>query len=297
MAWGDIENRSGSYNWLGTDFINNLIQNKGLEVSVVFNIIHTSVVGKLPEDITFKKFDDPELVRRFTDFVLKYIDRYRDIISYVEIGNEVDIYLNSHPDELQSFRSLYQQVYNSIKEKYPDLPVGTVFAYHDMKKSNAFWVYHNLSFGDFDDFTLYIYSDGFIFNRDPSEVGRHLKEIEQLTGSRKFGMEEVGWSTSPKLQGKEEDQRETVKEFFNYLEQAPNRLQFMNYFLLHDGKEDDCMEQAKSFIEPDHPILENKEFMDIFSDFLCQLGLIKNDGTEKLAWAEWVKRAGEYKVS
>lgn len=295
-AWGSIEKSKDEYDWIGTDFIMNFIRNKGLEVSQVFNIIHTSVVGELPDDITFKRFDDPEFMERFTSFVLEYIERYRDVISYVEIGNEVDIYLHSHPYELRSFKNLYRHVYDSINEKYPDLPVGTVFAYHEIKTNNAQWIYHNLTIGDFDAFTLYVYTrPDFIFDRDPEEMTQHLKEIEALTGERSFALEEFGWSTSSRLQGREEDQRQAVIEFFNYLESAPERLHFMNFFILHDGIEKDCVEQAKSFLEEDSPMLENKEFMDIFSDFLCQLGLIKNDGTEKLAWNEWLERAKAYK--
>ncbi len=295
QVWGQVETSEGTRDWIVPDYMMNFIRSKGLEISLVFNIIHTSVVGELPEDLTFTKFDDPELISRFTDFVLEYIERYKDVITYVEIGNEVDIYLNTHPEHLQNFKSLYQQVYGSIKENYPDLPVGTIFAYHDMKNNNAFWVYHNLSIGDFDDFTLYIYNPGFIFNRDPVEIKQHLEEIEALTGDRKFGLEEIGWSTSPRLQGRQQDQVETVKYFFEYLQEAPERLQFMNFFILHDGTYENCIEQAKSFLEPDSPMLENQEFMDIFSDFLCQLGLFRNDGIAKLAWGEWVKQAKDYK--
>jgi len=84
-SWGEIEN-----NWTGNDFVFATITNKGLEASIAFDIIHTSVVGKLPDDVEFKGWDDPVLISRFSEFVIQYIERYNDSIKYIEIGNEVD---------------------------------------------------------------------------------------------------------------------------------------------------------------------------------------------------------------
>lgn len=192
---------------------------KGLEVSIAFDIIHTSVMGKLPDDIKFKGWDDPIIISRFSDFVIKYIERYKDTIGYVEIGNEVDIYFNIHPEDLSSYKIFYREVYDNIKKAHPDVKVGTVFAYHELRKNNNFEVYRTLSqIGDFDAFTLYVYNSGFIFDRDPVEIYNYLQEIEKLTGNRKFALEEVGWNAYPGLQGNENDQRQAVKYFFDYLE-------------------------------------------------------------------------------
>ncbi|MDF1558530.1 MAG: hypothetical protein P1P80_10235 [ANME-2 cluster archaeon] len=43
VAWGDVEN-----NWTTNDFILGMVKNKGLRSSVVFNAIHTSVIGEMP---------------------------------------------------------------------------------------------------------------------------------------------------------------------------------------------------------------------------------------------------------
>lgn len=294
IFWGEIEIEEGKYNWTVPDYIMNFVRYKGLELSAKFQIIHTSVLGKIPKDINFTSFDDPLLISRFKAFVLAYIARYKDIIEYVEIGNEVDIYLNQHKSEVPAYAVLYREVYSAIKAAYPDILVGTVFAYHDMKRNKAEWIYHNLSIGDMDSFTLYIYNEGFIFDRNPSEISDYILEVEALTQNRTFAFEEVGWNTYPTLKGREEDQVKAVDYFFDYLEQAPPRLQFMNWFALHDGSKQNCLKAGESFFEPDNPWLNNTQFMDIFSDFICYLGLIRNDGTPKQAWSKWVSRALEH---
>lgn len=285
----------GENNWANNDLVFGTIKNKGLKTSVAFSVIHTSVIGKLPEDIEFRGWDDPALISGFSDFAIDYIERYRDVIEYVEIGNEVDIYLYNHKDELGSYKIFYKNVYDNIKKAHPDIKVGTVFAYHTLKSNNNFDVYRTLSpIGDFDAFTLYIYNQGFVFDREPIEIYKHLQEIEKLTGDRKFALEEVGWNAYSGLGGTEEDQRRAVSYFFDYLENAPERLEFLTWFILHDGTEKGCMESAKTFIEPGDPMLENDEVMNDFSDFICYLGLIKSDGTPRAGWYEFMERAREY---
>ena len=66
-----------------------------------------------------------------------------------------------NPDEVEPYKKFYSQVKNNIKAHYPDMMVGTVFAYHEFDVGDSWFVYHNLSIGDFDAFTLYIYSEGF----------------------------------------------------------------------------------------------------------------------------------------
>ncbi len=286
--------------WGGNDRASNdlvfgTIRNKGLKASVVFSVIHTSVAGKLPDDIVFRGWDDAEFISRFSNFSIEYIERYRDVIEYVEIGNEVDIYFFNHKDELESYKVFYKKVYDNIKKVYPDIKVGTVFAYHELKSNNNFDVYRALSpIGDFDAFTLYVYNPGFVFDREPIEIHEHLQEIEKLTGERKFALEEVGWNAYGGLKGNEEDQRKAVAYFFDYMEKAPERLEFMNWFVLHDGTKKSCMESAKTFIEPGDPLLKNDKFISDFSDFICYLGLIGSDGTPRAGWYEFMERAREY---
>ncbi len=294
VQWGDVEERKGYFNWTVSDFLFSLIRGKGFTTSVSFSDIHSSVKGEFPSDFTFRGWDDPVMIERFSDFVITFLDRHGDVITHVEIGNEVDIYMHMHPDELNDYAVFYQGVYDRVKKAYPDVKVGIIFAYHDMMHNGEVRVYEKLAhIGDFDAFTLYIYNrPGFIFDRDPSEFLEHMEEIEELTGNRTFAMEEIGWNTDPGLKGKESDQVKHVGYFFDYLESAPERVDYMNYFMLHDGAKDNCIEQGKSFLEDDSPYLENEEFMDTFSDFLCYLGMINNDGTPKAAWEEWTKRTG-----
>jgi hypothetical protein len=297
VQWGDIERGRGEYDWLAQDFTHELIKDKGLEVSTVFNVIHTSVPGKIPGDVEYTTWDDPEFALRFIDFILKYVDRYQNTIRYVEIGNEVNIYFLSHPEELGQYRIFYNRVIDAVRARFPGVLTGTVFAYHTLKKHKQQRIYHSLSHGDFDAFTLYIYEDGFDFNHDPRDLFDWLEEIELLTGRRKYALEEVGWSTASSLRASEQDQAEAVNAFFDYLEQAPERLEYMSWFLLHDWSREEGTDQAGTFFDDPDKALEKTPAMDAFITFLIYLGLVDKDGTPKDGWSAWVKRAEIYHES
>ena len=74
-------------------------------------------------------------------------------------------------------------------------------------------------------------------------------------------------SSSRGLKGSESDQREAVGYFFDFLEQAPDRLEFMNWFNLHDGRDQDCQKIARSFTRKGDALDKNKNLMNLFSDF------------------------------
>jgi hypothetical protein len=202
----------------------------------------------------------------------------------VEIGSEVNAYLQFNQDEIEPFRVFFSAVYDNIKAEYPDVSVGTVFAYHAFEETDTFFIYERLNIGDHDGFTLYTYGNGFAHTYHPRAVFDRLSEIEVLTGDRHFAMEEVGWTAAPSLSSSESEQRRAVKYFFDYLEQAPDRLEFMNWYALHDMASADCLRIADTFGLPE-------QYIQLFSDYLCNFGLHKNDGSQRSAWNEWMRRS------
>lgn len=294
VSWTDVEKGKGRYNWKGNDYMIGRARAAGLRLSVAFHVVRTAIRGPRPADLKSREWQDPELIKRFSDMVLAFLDRYEDIVDYIEVGSEVNAYFKVHKDEIEPYRVFFTAVRNNIKAKYPEVSVGIVFAYHELKESNTFAIYERLNIGDHDGFTLYTFGENFVHTKDPKLVFDALNEIVQLTGDRRFALEEVGWIASPLLGGSDSSQREAVKYFFDFLEQAPDRLEFISWFNLHDGQEKDCAKMAKSFSRSGDGLSRSPEKMKMFSDFLCHFGLLKNDGTARPAWDEWVKRAKAY---
>ncbi|MFC1646027.1 hypothetical protein ACFL2Y_02480 [Candidatus Omnitrophota bacterium] len=176
---------------------------KGIEVTFNYEIVYSSVRGEMP--IRFRKWDDPGLIAKYSKFVINDLKKYKGMVNHIIIGNEVDIYFASNPRELPAFKTFYKKVYYKVKAAHPDIDIGITFAYHHMKKTNNFLAYNELSpLADYDVFTLYVYSPGFLFNKEPKKIYDYLKEIEGLTDPRPFALQEVGWNSYSGIEGSEE---------------------------------------------------------------------------------------------
>lgn len=292
IQWGEVERIPGERVWEWNDALMGYRFHEGFEVSLVVNVIHTALRGSMPEDLRDKAFDDPEFIQRFTDFILDVLERYP--VQYLSIGNEVNDYFVSHRDEIPAYKTFFLSVQNAIKEKYPDLKVGMSFAYHDAETSNSIDIIQELDLGDFLPLTLYLYSQGFQFDRNPAELESYLDQVLDLAGDKPVAFVELGWNTAESLSGTQEDQETFLREAFRLLSLHRDQIEFISWFDLHDSKLENSYDAALTFLPNDSYMIEDKDFMRIFVDFLNYLGLRENDGTPKLAWFAFQEETANY---
>ena len=295
FSWGKLETSEGEYNWTIPDYVVEVNELNDMKMSAVVMIIYTNQIGELPSDIEFTNFTDGKFKERFADFMVELLDRYGDTIEYVEIGNEVNIYLEEHPEEADDFKEFYSYVYDRMKEEHPDTRVSTVFAYHAARETDTVYMIEDLAdVGDFNAFTLYIYGDKFAFDGVIGNTGTYFDEIEAIS-DKPFAMIETGWSTSPMLKSSEERQVEYIDEVFDILEEKKDRIEFLGWFDSNDVGEENCEEIAESFISPEmgENITEN-EYWTYFEEFICTLGLKDVNNKPKSGWNEWIKRSKEH---
>ncbi len=292
MLWGEVEETPGDWVWDWQDALMGYRFREGFEVSLVVNIIHTSLRGSMPEDLRNKAFDDPDFIQRFTDFILEVLERYP--VKYLSIGNEVNDYFVSHREEIPAYKTFFLSVQTAIKQKNPDLKVGMTFAYHDAESSNSLDIIQELDLGDFLPLTLYLYNPDFQFDRDPAELEVYLEKILDLAGDKPVAFAELGWNTAESLSGNQEDQEEFVRETFRLLSMYRDQIEFVAWFDLHDSKLENSYEAALSFLPDDSYLIQDEEFMTIFMDFLTYMGLRENDGTPKLGWFAFQEETRNY---
>jgi hypothetical protein len=292
VQWGDVEKTPGVYDWRTLDYILEANYLEGLQVSLVVNVIHTTVIGRVPPDLAGTTFEDGQFSERLAKFLAALADRYEERLNYLSVGNEVNDYFAAHPSEMDAYASAFDQVRPAIHQQHPDLPVGIVFAYHDAEKTNTLNIVKSLNRGDFIAFTLYLYNEGFHFTRDPALIGDYLDRMLDVAEGTPIAIVETGWSTAEFLEGSEASQSEYVRQFFTALDAHREDILFLTWFVLHDSKQNFCYEQALTFF---HPSTEpDPAYMDAFVTFLCYFGLRHADGTPKPAWDVWVQEAQAY---
>ncbi|MBT3316264.1 MAG: hypothetical protein HN390_16815 [Anaerolineae bacterium] len=290
--WGDIEKEPGIYDWTVPDYIVEANALEDFELSIVISVIHTTVRGRIPNDLIGLAFDDPIFVQRLSGFFSAFAERYAGQLHYLSVGNEVNNYFVSRRDEIPAYITAFGETRDAIHAVNPDLPVGIIFAYHDAETLDALDVVQQLNRGDYIAYTMYLYNEGFHFRRDPAEIGDYLDRMIALADGTPIVITETGWSTATLLEGSEEGQAEYTRQLFAALSERRDEIGFVSWFALHDPKPESCAEDIYSFFEPGTE--PTGEFMEAFKTFICYFGLRQSDGTPKVAWDVWVEEAEAY---
>jgi len=292
VQWGEIESEPGVYDWNVPDYILEANALEGLQISIVVNLIHTTVIGRVPPDLVGAAFDDPRFSERLVQFLVAFADRYEGHLHYLSVGNEVNDYFVSHRDEVQAYADLFEKARAAVQARHPGLPMGIVFAYHDAETLGTLDVIQNLNRGDFIAYTIYLYNQGFHFTLEPSLIGEYLDRMIDLADGTSIAVVEIGWSTAETLDGNEADQAEYIRQVFKALESRREHFHFLSWFSLHDSLREHCAEQALTFFEPG--AAPSRPEMEAFVTFLCHFGLINAEGNPKPAWDVWLESAEQY---
>jgi len=288
--WGLIEKSSGEYDWKIPDYILGKFKKNGFEAVAVIPIIFTSKLDVMPEDMTFKSFSDPAFVERFVQFTETFMERYKDTVKYLVIGNEIDIYLYQHPDQASDFGVLVEAVANAN-----DVPVGTEVAIHSVVQNTCESLAQKALAGDIVFYTFYPMGGNFSFGGDPQKVDEYFAAMFDLAGDRKIGVVETSWSSSQSLESSEDMQAAYVREVFRILKENKSRIEFLLWITLHDSTPEECRKAAEFFVTGvADEILDDIETMARFSDFMCFIGLRRTDGTPKPAWYQWMEEVEAY---
>ena len=249
---------------------------------VTMEVFHSNVLAAYPA--RFSSFKDPNFKEEFAEFSIEFVKRYNP--EYYFVGNEVDEYLWTHPNDIGAFKEILEYTRERIHQESPNTKVGFTVTYHDAMRNNATYITQELADAvDIIGYTCHGYHDLFIY--DNVSIGKqYLDALETVVPGKPFAVVETGWSSSPMLNSSEDLQAEFAEAYFDYLKSTD--AEFVVWLTMHDG--DDCTENAESFLIDLPEVKENPEFMEAFKEYMCKLGLKQNDGTPKKSWEVWQNR-------
>jgi len=273
FAWKGLYN-----NWTVSDYLMEAFSQEGRS-AVTLSIIHTNVLGQYPDK--YFSFSDPGFKEEFSDFAADFAERYHP--DYLFVGNEVDDYLYAHRDKIPAFKEILSETREKVHAVSPDTKVGFTTTYHDAKTNNATDIIVELApEADLIGYTAYGYHGMFVF--DNVSLGRFmLEDVKNIVPGKPYAIVETGWSSSSLLSSSKAKQAEFAEEYFSFVETTD--AEFVNWFSLHDGR--DCTDAANSFLTDLPQVKEDEEFMTVFKEYLCTIGLKMSDGTPKQAWGVW----------
>ncbi len=253
-----VTDLSGSW---GQIFVQQLIRGNGM-----FPIIHLSFIGSgvtlvTPPGLENATLSDSSWRATYKQAALGAVIASRPL--YLSLGNEVNKWYEKYgedgPNGFSNYVSLYEEIYDAVKELSPDTRVFCVFAREIVSQNRE----ANLEVLRLFDpnkmdllvFTSYPYALG---KTNPSMLpdDYYAKASHYMRG-KPFGFSEIAWPSLAALGGEQAQADFIVQATTRLTRDREIHLHLFGWPWLHDLNENDAV------------------------------GLIKMDGTEKLAYATW----------
>lgn len=254
-----------SGNW-GETFVQQLIRGNKM-----FPIIHLSFIGSgmslvTPPGMENATLSDPSWRAAYKQAALDVVQTARP--RYLSLGNEVnrwhEKYGEEGPNGFEHYVTLYEEIYNEIKNISPETNVFCVFAREivsenreaDLEVLRLF----NPDKVDLLVFTSYPYALG---KTNPSLIpdDYYSKAADYMPG-KPFGFTEIAWASLEALGGEQAQADFIVQATGRLTRDRGINLYMFGWPWLHDLNENDA------------------------------IGLIKIDGTEKISYTTWKNLSG-----
>ncbi|MBC7218910.1 MAG: hypothetical protein H5T49_02060 [Hadesarchaea archaeon] len=255
------EDLSGQW---GQTFVENYIRGNGM-----FPLVHVSFMGQgvtliKPPDLEDTSLSDPEWRSAYKNAILDVVETSRPL--YLSIGNEVNRWYEKYgaeendPNGFQHYVSLYEEIYDAVKKISPLTRVFCTFAremVNELREADltvlAMFPQEKM---DLLVITSYPYAVSGI-NRPSDLPLDYYSRVSNYMSEKPFGFSELGWPSMDAFGG-EPGQADFIIKVSDLLTKKQGiNLQLFGWAWLHD--------------------LDKNDY----------LGLIKRDGTEKLAYSVW----------
>lgn len=265
------------------DLKNSVIINEGRFLFLGIQVLNTTVKD-LPTDLQGERFNDPQVLERFRSFLDALAPLLRNRVHYLSIGNESDIYLSAHPDEIKAFSVFLNSAHKHLKKIAPDLIVSTT-----LTDAGALRPEFQQLIQHMDAHFLTYYHEQHRLAGKFKDTTNTKEEILALTAqldNRPIIFQEIGFPAHEKI-GSPLKQAEFVNGVFDAWDELGSRVPLLNYFMMYDF--------PKAFVEEQisyYGISGNTESSVIF---LSSLGLHKADGTPRPSWKVFVRRGRKIK--
>lgn len=232
----------------------------------------------LPADLAHESFGTAKMRSRFAALLRDLAAGLPAGVRWISLGNEVDIYLGEHPDELESFARFVEEGRSVLRAAGCKAAVGVTTTFDGLRTRRALCDRVNREM-DCVPSTYYPLGPGFAV-RPVSDVEPDLARMEAAAGRRPWLLQEAGYPAAALLGSSEQKQAAFIDALFDAAERHAARLQMVNVFLLHDFG--DAL--VDSFLK--YYRLPNARFRA----YLATLGLKQADGTPRPAWARFEAR-------
>jgi len=293
LFWNLVEPVRGEYDWKQSDALMSLNKKNNLQVTLYFSIINGETLGPFPNWI-----GNPSLNAIGEDRVVSILDailsRY-EIVDTVILAGQTESQFRFYEQNIPVYKELFNGIYHKIKEKHPDVKVGNAFTLDQVLNKNLQNIVTDLAIGDF---VAFSYSPVDSLNdiiKTPQQAVDDLKEIFDLAGDKPVGIFEISWSTSDFVGGNDSVQADFLEKAFEFYTENESKMEFFTWYRQYDKPEGTCVFEEQE-IGDDTLTVGGSGFggsehvIERLNQYVCNAGLINNDGVPKPSWNEFKKQ-------
>ena len=293
LFWNLVEPVREEYDWQQSDTLMSFNKKNNLKVTLYFSIINGETLGPFPSWI-----GKPPLNSLGEDRVVSVLDailsRY-DIIDILILSGETESQFRFNEQNIPVYIELFNGVYDKIKEKHPDVKIGNAFALHNVLNKNLQHIVSDLAIGDF---VAFSYSPVDVLNdivKTPQQAKQDLQQVFDLVGDKKVGIFEISWSTSDFVGGSDSTQTKFLEKSFEFYTENKSELEFFTWYRQYDKPEGTCVIDEQGIGDDTLTVGgsgfgSSEHVIERLSNYICNAGLINDDGISKSSWNEFKKQ-------
>ena len=293
LFWNIVEPVRGEYDWKQSDVLMSLNKKNNLKVTLYFSVINGETLGPFPSWI-----GKPSINSIGEDRVVSVLDailsRY-NIIDTVILSGETESQFRFYEQNIPVYKELFTGVYDKIKQNHPDVKIGNAFALHHVLNKNLQHIVSDLAIGDF---VAFSYSPVDTLNdivKTPQQAKQDLQQAFDLVDNKKVGIFEISWSSSDFVGGSDSTQTEFLEKSFEYYTENESKLEFFTWYRQYDRPEGTCVIEEQEIGDDSITVGgsgfgSSEHIIERLSNYICNAGLINNDGIPKSSWKEFKKQ-------
>jgi len=293
MFWNVVEPEKGQYNWEQYDVLMTLNKQNNLKVTLYFSIINGKTLGPFPDWI-----GKPSLISISEDSLVKVLDdvltRYHTVDTLI-IAGETDAQFRYNENNIPVYEELFNNVYDKLKQKHPDVKIGNAFSLHGVLNKNLQHIVEELDLGDFVAFSYFPVDSLNQINKNPEEARADLEKIFEFVPNNNVAIFEISWSTDDFVGGNSANQQNFMKTVFDFYQENESKLEFVTWYRLYDRPEGTCQIDPESVegqvsIGGDSTLGSSEFVIERLNHYICSAGLLDSEGNPKPAWNEFTKQ-------
>ncbi|MDN5865244.1 MAG: hypothetical protein L0I62_08525 [Gammaproteobacteria bacterium] len=273
LPWDELETAPGIYDSDVLAFAETFFPAVNTTISLEINPIDT-VKRRMPDDLASLPFNDPEVIGRYENLLDWVFSQIPDVqLTSLTIGNEVDDYLNSHPEEWPQYRDFYQQVSAHARTLRPGLKVGVKAEFAGLVGNAQSNMQMLNQYSDVVEVTYYPLDADFTV-QPPTVVSGDFDTLASLYPGRIIYVLEAGYPSSTECGGSEVLQAAFIDQVFRAWDAHADQIKLISFFAIYDFSPE-FVELAMEYYGLSSPC---------FAAYLGSLGLITYNGRQKPAY-------------